>query len=406
MRPLRLTEYTTTAEVELSREERDALRSMIKSLTITPSAGTEERYDITPAATVGVVRVGDLQVEIAPRLPVESVLFLVSYALDPKKWMPDPTLVAPDRHLVEAVVPTFVHHFRVALRRGLLHGYRTVEDTHTTIRGRIRMADQLRLRPGQHLPLELVHDDFTADIVENQILRAAIDRLLRMRLRSAQSKTSLLELREQLATVTPTAYVPGQVPEPQWTRLNERYRPAVTLARLILNGGAIDLGYGAVPATGVLFDMAAVFEDFVVAALRESLGTSARAFPQGGSGRKLRLDVEGGIPLKPDLSWWVEDECVFVGDCKYKRAVVEGVPNADLYQLLAYETALDLDDGLLVYAAGEHPAGAHTVKYAGKRLRVATLDLAGEPREVLSAIDALADEIRKLARVARSARAA
>lgn len=402
MRPLRLTEYTTSHGVALSREERDALRAVVKSLTVAPSPGEDGRYDLTPAATVGVVRAGDLQVEIAPRLPVERVLFLVSYALDSKKWTHDPTTVARDDHLLEAVVPTFVHHVHAALRRGLLHGYRTREETGTTVRGRIRLSDQLRVRPGQHLPLELVHDDFTADILENHLLLAATERLLRLRLRNARSRSRLLGVREQLASVSIVPFAPGRVAEPQWTRLNERYRPAVTLARLVLNGAALDLSEGPVPATGVLFDMAAVFENFVIAALREALDVSAGAFPQGGARLRLRLDEECSIPLKPDLSWWIDGECVFVGDCKYKRAAVEGVPNADLYQLLAYTTALDLDHGLLVYAAGEYPAGSHTVKHAGKRLEVATLDLAGDPEAVLAEIGALADQVKRLARKARS----
>ena len=87
---------------------------------------------------------------------------------------------------------------------------------------------------------------------------------------------------------------------------------------------------------------------------------------------------------------------MFVGDCKYKRAKVEGVPNADLYQLLAYTTALDLPDGLLIYAAGEHPAGTHTVNHAGKRLHVVTLDLAGKPPMVLLEVGRLADRVRGL----------
>lgn len=398
MRTLRLTEYTSSFAIPLTNEERDALRSIIKSLTIAPTPGQDDQYDLTPAATVGVLRVGDLQVEIAPRLPVERVLFLVSYALDPRKWMEDPTAVTPDAHLLEAIVPTFVHHVRVALRRGLLHGYRSLEETGTTVRGRIRLSDQLRVRPGRHVPLELVHDDFTADILENQLLLAATERLLRLRLRNPQSRSSLLGVREQLTSVSSVSFPAGRVPEPRWTRLNERYRPAVSLARLVLSGAAVDLSDGPVQATGVLFDMAAVFENFVVAALREALGLSMRAFPQGGARLHLRLDEEGGIPLKPDLSWWIGGACVFVGDCKYKRAVVAGVPNADLYQLLAYTTALDLEEGLLVYAAGEHPPSAHTVKHAGKRLRVATLDLAGDPSAVLAEIDALARQIRRLAR--------
>jgi hypothetical protein len=45
--------------------------------------------------------------------------------------------------------------------------------------------------------------------------------------------------------------------------------------------------------------------------------------------------------------------CVFAGDCKYKRPGGT-VPNADIYQMLAYLTALQLPVGLLIYAASEN----------------------------------------------------
>lgn len=396
MRTLRLTEYTIEVAVPLTADERDALKAMVPSLTIAPSAGTVDHFDITPSSTVGVLRIGDLQIQIAPRLPVEQVLFLVSYAMDPRSWRPETTSTGGDGHLVEAIIPTFVRHVRHALRRGLLHGYRTTDDTLTTIRGRVRFADQLRARQGRALPVELQYDAFTDDILENQLLRTAIERLLRLPLRHDRSRRDLRELQSSLATVTPVAYRPGRVPEPTWTRLNRRYQPAVGLACLILNNSSLDLIAGPTTSTSVLFNMAKVFENFVLVALREALGATPRTFPQGASGRKLRLDDEGAIALEPDLSWWQEDRCVFVGDCKYKRAAVEGIPNADLYQLLAYTTALDLPDGLLIYAAGEYPAGTHTVSHAGKRLHVTTLDLAGDPPEVLSEIALLADRIRHL----------
>ena len=382
--------------VPLTAEERDVLKIMVPSLAISPSPGTISHYDLTPSSTVGVLRIGDLQIEIAPRLPVDQVLFLVSYALDPRAWRAETTTTGSEDHLVEAIIPTFVRHVRGALRRGLLHGYKTTDEALTTIRGRIRFADQLRVRPGRALPVELQYDDFTVDVLENRLLRAAIERLLRLPLRRESSRRDLRELDSSLATVTPVAYRAGRVPEPTWTRLNRRYRPAVDLARLILDNSSLNLTSGSTTATSVLFDMASVFEDFVVVALREALGATARTFPQGGTGRRLRLDDEGDIALAPDLSWWENDRCLFVGDCKYKRAKVEGVPNADLYQLLAYTTALDLPDGLLIYAAGEYPAGTHTVTHAGKRLHVVTLDLAGEPATVLSEIERLAHRVRRL----------
>ena len=100
---------------------------------------------------------------------------------------------------------------------------------------------------------------------------------------------------------------------------------------------------------------------------------------------RVTLDEAGRVSLKPDLSWWDGPICTFVGDAKYKRIENERVPNADLYQLLAYATALDLPGGLLVYAQGEAEPVAHRIRHAGKQLEIVALDLSGaiEAQELL-----------------------
>ena len=92
----------------------------------------------------------------------------------------------------------------------------------------------------------------------------------------------------------------------------------------------------------------------------------------------MRLDKTRRVRLEPDLSWWQDRCCVFVGDAKYKNVAGErSVPNADLYQLLAYVTALDLPGGLLIYAQGEADTTTYRVRHSRKRLEVAALDLSG-----------------------------
>ena len=83
----------------------------------------------------------------------------------------------------------------------------------------------------------------------------------------------------------------------------------------------------------------------------------------------------------------------FVGDVKYKR-IDDGVPNADLYQLLAYATALDLPGGLLIYAQGEQEPATHTVRHSGRRLEVAALDLSGALEGTLARVRDLAQRVR------------
>jgi len=93
---------------------------------------------------------------------------------------------------------------------------------------------------------------------------------------------------------------------------------------------------------------------------------------------------------------WDGPVCRFVGDVKYKRVQDAHVPNADLYQLLAYATALDLPGGLLVYAQGEAADHVHVVRHAGKRLEVSALDLSGTIDDLRRRIERLAERVRRL----------
>src|SRR3954470_3512573 len=118
MRSVHLTEYKPSDPVELAVSERDALRSLVPGLTVEPVAGSTSTYTLTSGSTVGVARVGDLTVELRPKVGVAAVIFLVSYALDPRAWRLDYASLAKDASLAEAVVPLFARAAQDALRLG------------------------------------------------------------------------------------------------------------------------------------------------------------------------------------------------------------------------------------------------------------------------------------------------
>lgn len=399
MESLTLVEHRTTPEIRLTMEQRDALRRLVPSITAVPAKGREGAYDLTPGSVIGAVALPGLTIEIRPKIEIDRVLFLLSYAFDPRAWRPDRFLFEHRTGLVEALIPGFVHQVRFAFRRGLLQGYRSEEDALQTVRGRIRIDDQLRRRFGLVPPVEVRFDELTEDIEANRLIRAAVDRLERMPLRFDDSRAALRRIRGALERVTLKEYAPAQLPEIVWDRLNEHYRGAVEMAKLILRSTSFDLRHGVVRAAAFLVDMNEVFETFVAEALREALRLSPRVFPRGARGRDLWLDHGRAIRLEPDLSWWEGSACVFVGDLKYKRVGAHGIKHPDLYQLLAYTVAAGLSTGLLIYAAGEGEPAAHQVVEVGKRLEVVTLDLSREPRKLLAQVAELAVSVRRLRRV-------
>lgn len=306
-----------------------------------------------------------------PKVAVERLLYLLGFAADPTGWrMDNDVSLAEADDLVPAIAGVFAAIAHRVLRQGVLQGYRVVEESLAVVRGRLLHAEQLRQRPGLAVPLSVRYDDFTLDIAENQLLRAAAVRLLRAPGVPQPTRARLHRLVAALGNVT--ALVAGQsLPAVRFTRLNERYRPAVRLAELVLHGRSIEANVGGVRATGFVFDMNRVFEDYLTAGLRVALP----AF--GGDVRTQHRDVldeAARVQIRPDITWWRAGQCVAVVDAKYK-ATTAGLPNADLYQMLAYCTVLGLPRGHLVYAAGNELPAEHVVRCAGTVIVVHALQL-------------------------------
>jgi 5-methylcytosine-specific restriction enzyme subunit McrC len=365
----------------------------VRDLDLRPAA-VDGTFDVRPGSTVGSLSVDGRTMLIRPKIGFARALFLVSYALDRTAWTDDEVELADADRIVDAIASAFARLAANALRRGALQGYRRTEDSLHTVRGQIRVADQIRLRLGIVPPIEVSFDEFTVDIVENRLLRAALDVLRRAGVRSTRVASELRGIEARLEDVHLIEFDPRRLPDVVFTRLNSHYRPALVLARYILRAMSYELDEGEVGAIAFTVEMNRAFEDFVVIALREALGLPSDVFVQGVR-NGLWLDDRRRVELRPDMTWWSGQRCVFVGDVKYKRTDLDG-ESADLYQLLAYVVATGLDRGLLVYAAGEAEPQTHVISLAGKRLIVRALSLSGQPDEILAEVGKLAREVTRL----------
>ena len=394
MQRIDLREYDTTRAVRLSRDKLDVLQRHQERLgvTVTPTVRRPDYYDLKASSKVGAVELDDLSVRIQPKLPVGCLLALLVYATDAVK-LTESFDFGEHPELVEAVAAALADEARRAFRRGLLHGYRATEEALPAVRGRIRFDAQVRRQFGLAPPVEVRYDDFTADITANRLVKAAVVRLGRIRIRRSRSRADLRWTAALLTDVAHVEYRPDAVPTVTFDRLNRHYRRVVALARLVLQGLAFEADRGDVHASGFLVDMNSLFERFVRRALREDLGVDAQVLRSGSHGGTT-LDEEGQIRLKPDLSWWRHGVCTFVGDVKYK-SITDGARTSDCYQLLAYVTAFDLPGGLLIYAGTSTPT-AHVVRHAGKRLEVVSIDLSGSLQKTLALLrEQVAARIRR-----------
>ena len=398
MRRLELREHQQyLPSVPLDKDELRALTAAELHIQVTPSTDEAGAFTLRPSSHIGAVNIGDLAVVIRPKIPIDRVMFLITYSMDPRHWRKNSVQLTRDDGILEAIVFAFTHHTRQAIRRGLLRGYRWEEDALNTVRGRIRFGDQVQRRFDIPLPVEVAFDEFTEDIEKNRLLKAAIERLGHTFIRSRAARQEVRRLRPSFSAVRLGSYRRGAVPEVRYTRLDEHYRPAVELARLILDNSSLELQGGEVTGAAFLIDMNKVFERFLYVALGESLGLTDRQwrYEEG-----LTLDEQGHIGMKPDFSWWPAvgtgdgSPPLFVGDAKYKKPEGEGFEHADIYQMLAYCTAADLPSGTLVYSAGEGEPGIHKVRHMDRTIAVETLNLEGSPEAILKEVSSLARRVR------------
>ena len=418
MREINLTEYQP-CEVRLSEDERSALAQAKKDLGLAIEHNGGDSYTLKPGSTVGAVEVDDLSVLIRPKIEVEQLISLACYRPDWRDSFQSSDFDFPEEWaLPDVIAAMFAAAAEKAFARGLLHGYVEREDALQTVRGRIRFDEQIRRRFGLPLPVEVRYDEFTDDVPENRLVKAANRRLRRAGLRdtarSRETRRRLGRIDALLDGVSLCDYPPNAVPKVKFDRLNQHYERVVELARLILRQDRFEADRGKFRASGFLMDMNKVFQEFVTAALREQLGLSPGEF---GERRVGSLDEGGEITLKPDLVWRDGGRWVFVGDAKYKRIRKDArVPNADLYQMLAYATALGLPGlglpgGLLIYAKDDEterdaPLGEYRVLNTCKTLEVVELDLSGDLEEVLRRVGEIADKVCALRREAEAARLA
>jgi 5-methylcytosine-specific restriction enzyme subunit McrC len=386
MRTIQLHEYERASGItpEVARVLQDRFHCRI---ALTDTSG--HRYNVEARQYVGAVVDGDTTVIVRPKLPIERVLFLLAHSVDPT-WAGDAALAEADS-LTEGVVTLFAAACDRAMRNGILRGYRDHRERLHTVRGRIDFAEQLRTNPGRALPLAVSYQEHDQDIVENQLLLAALSTVADLPIHSTTTHRAITRLRRTLADVTPRRFDACALPSMTWTRLNQHYRPAVELARVILAGADTDLHTGSVRVPGLVFDMNTVFEHFVRTALRHELRLGEEEFPDGRNAQ-LPFDEARRLRIKPDLSIRHGGDCRMVGEIKYRHDTGDGRAT-HLYQTLAYASAAGLSDATLIYADGPPEPRTHVLPNASVHIHVRHLDLNLPRPDLLRQVRSLAEHI-------------
>lgn len=410
-----LAEWETLPHGEGAGEMTEAAASRVAAAAVASPFGgrsgegvlEHRRRGLKAKGVVGVVVADGAELEILPKIDDPGgqggvrlrLVEMLAVALDLPVAAGD--LAAHDEQ-ADTVLEIFVRLFSTrlvdAVRKGMPRRYVAHADDLPALRGRMDVVRQFTALAASPERLACRYDALSPDIPLNQIMKATVAQLGHLA-RAADNRRRLAELSFAYADVMDVS--PGRL---RWDavtldRTDERWRTLLELARLLLGGWHQTTTAGGTRGFSLLFDMAALWEEYVTRLLARALaGSGRRLVAQGG--RRFCLLADDGRSLfqtKPDILVRRGDRVEQVIDTKWKRISArvddpkQGMAQSDVYQMMAYGRLYGCSRLILLYP---HHAGLgadelhvrHRVAVPGceERLELATLDVTKPGRLVAS----------------------
>lgn len=365
------------------------------------------QHTIAAQQYVGTVQIGDLTVEVLPKIEGSAgpagdttiqrnlvAMLMVARGLDIGDG--DIARVAVQRHgILEILIRLFCDKLFAQVHRGLVHRYEGQEGQLAVLRGRLDLGTHLRVNAASPQRLYCRFDEFQADNPLNRVFRAALRLLLKVaKDLGNQRRLAELLLAFEAITDVPAAALPWH--RVGFDRLNERYRPAFKLAELFLKGTAPNVTAGPELGFSLFFDMNALFEEYIGRlAARVFRPSGIQVGLQGPQRFLVMNDADGAnaFAMRPDVVGMRDGRAAWIIDTKWKQLspdeLREGAVQSDMYQMVAYASSYGCTDVVLLYPhhgalgkqGGErssyrmHAPVRTAAGFGAGRIRIATVDL-------------------------------
>jgi 5-methylcytosine-specific restriction enzyme subunit McrC len=374
---LQLTEHTKSEPKYLTASQQRKLKDWFQA-DFEPTDETGKVH-VIPGSRVGGATIDGLKVSVAPKIPVHRLLTIIAETADPYRWFNVEAATTSKQDVDDALAALFVRSCQQTFESGMHRSYRRERQQLGFVRGKLLLPQTIRqFTP---VPVTVETDVFDEDTPENQVLAAALQHLRRTPSLAPQTRQNAHHVWRNIKHVQPLRDPLSTAQSIVWTRHNQWYRQAVSLAVLLLSFGRVhhDLGLESIP--GFVIDMPLVIEQWVRVTLRTAWGLTEQQMPDSWK-NSLWLDQARRVELQPDLAVRNLGRWSFVGDVKYKilptTARNTGANRNDIYQMLAYLTATGLTDGVLIYAGTEGSDEVITVGPTQQKIRIISLDLSAK----------------------------
>ena len=232
---------------------------------------------------------------------------------------------------------------RALTRSQIPREYRTVAENQRYFRGRLRVADHVRLNLTDQSRVFCQYRRLEMDTTINRAVRYTYALLRQSRFAGVLSGLAEYDAKLAAFGVKDQSVETHQIDKIRYTRLNDAYRPVMELCKAVIGRRrAESLGGGTQGSFSFFVDLAELWENYLAGVLRRYLPGYQIYSPNETGGEHL---VSGGRrSIRPDLVIEKDGVAVAVLDAKYKHYTQVGhtaesgnaVSRDDLYQMTTY----------------------------------------------------------------------
>lgn len=330
----------------------------------------------------------------SPAIPIENIYYLFCYAwnrFEEAKSIPLGGTQSPD--LPNLLARVLLFGTRSLMRRGLDRNYQPVSEEIATVRGHIDLGGSIRLQARSVRRLICEFDEFSPDLLHNQILKASLKRLARAPMLERDLSHDLQITAQRMGLVSDIRLERSSFARVQLHRNNAYYDLVLRVAELAFDCLLPDPESGTLAFQDILRDerkMAAVFEDFVrnfyrseqsaFAVLPLTISWDAEPIAVTGAGRLPSMITD--VYLESLDRRLIIDTKYYANSLQKSFHGSESYHSANLYQLFSYlknvvgaDESFGSCEGMLLYPrVGEALLECYLVQ--GHPITIATIDLA------------------------------
>lgn len=303
---------------------------------------------ITARNYVGLIMTNDgTNIEILPKIAnnqnesdVKELLVKMLKTLknSPFKTMQAANVNTEKMPLLEVFIRMFINEVSALIKHGLKCGYQTVQENSTTFKGKLKVAEHIRLNNVHKERSYVEFDSFELNRPENRLIKSTTTLLYQLT-GNLRNKTDLNSILFAFADVELSTDYDTDFQKVTIDRNMSGYDMVLQWCSVFLKKKSFTSFAGKQIALAILFPMETLFESYIASVLRKHCLEKHTVKVQ--DHQYYLFDTPQRFRLKPDIVLENQSEkSRIVMDTKWKKLSADmtnwGISQADMYQMYVY----------------------------------------------------------------------